>query len=51
MTDNLRVWAAKFGMTKIPLMVKPTEEAEVEQVVVRTDFVGEEDLAVPTCPL
>ncbi|KAH9312043.1 hypothetical protein KI387_027078, partial [Taxus chinensis] len=53
MTDNLRFWAAKFGMTKIPLMVKPREEAKVERMVVRTDFVAaeEEDLAVPTCPL
>ncbi|KAH9311581.1 hypothetical protein KI387_026616, partial [Taxus chinensis] len=34
-------------------MVKPTEEAKVEQMVARADFVAakEEDLAVPTCPL
>ncbi|KAH9288395.1 hypothetical protein KI387_032512, partial [Taxus chinensis] len=29
----------------------PTEEAKVEQMVVRTDFVEEEDLAAPTCPV
>ncbi|KAH9293642.1 hypothetical protein KI387_041155, partial [Taxus chinensis] len=43
MTDNLSVWALKFGMTKIPLMVKPTEEAKVEQMVVKTDFVAVEE--------
>ncbi|KAH9316611.1 hypothetical protein KI387_025238, partial [Taxus chinensis] len=41
MIDNLKSWAAKFGITKIPLLVKPTEEVKVkEQVVVKADFIA-----------
>ncbi|KAH9320352.1 hypothetical protein KI387_043948 [Taxus chinensis] len=47
MTDNLRVWAAKFGIEKIPLLVKPTEEAKVEQMVVRTEFLAAEEEHIP----
>ncbi|KAH9291037.1 hypothetical protein KI387_044166 [Taxus chinensis] len=53
MIKSLVSLALKFGIEKIPLLVKPTEEAKVEQMVVRTDFVAaeEKDLAVPTRPL
>ncbi|KAH9324069.1 hypothetical protein KI387_004247, partial [Taxus chinensis] len=44
-------WALRFGMKNIPLMVKPIEEANVEKMVMRTDFVEEEDLTAPTSPL
>ncbi|KAH9311764.1 hypothetical protein KI387_026799, partial [Taxus chinensis] len=37
-------WALKFGMTIIPLMVKPSEEVGVgEKVMVRTYFVAAEE--------
>ncbi|KAH9287430.1 hypothetical protein KI387_031547, partial [Taxus chinensis] len=43
MTNNLKIWAAKFGFTKIPLMVKPIEEVKVEEPVVdEAKFAAEE---------
>ncbi|KAH9302003.1 hypothetical protein KI387_013586, partial [Taxus chinensis] len=52
MTDNLKSWAAKFGFTKIPLMVKPIEEVKVEEpVVAEAEFaVEEEDHTVSEAP-
>ena len=38
--QSLKSWALKFGITKIPLMVKPIEDVEVgEQVENKADFI------------
>lgn len=43
MTYNLKIWALKFGIIKIPLMVKPKEEIKVEEpVVAKAEFAAEE---------
>ncbi|KAH9323698.1 hypothetical protein KI387_018337, partial [Taxus chinensis] len=45
MIENLKSWAARFEFTKIPLLVKPMEEAEVKPQVVEalaTTQAGEE---------
>ncbi|KAH9306852.1 hypothetical protein KI387_011256, partial [Taxus chinensis] len=44
-------WAAKFGFTKIPLMVKPTEEVKFkEPVVTEFEFATEKDYTVLEAP-
>ncbi|KAH9288709.1 hypothetical protein KI387_032826, partial [Taxus chinensis] len=44
MIKSLVSLALKYGIEKIPLLMKPTEEARVEeQMVVKTDFVAAEE--------
>lgn len=37
MINNLRNWVLKFGINKIPLVVKPSEEAKFWENLVETE--------------
>ncbi|KAH9325469.1 hypothetical protein KI387_005647, partial [Taxus chinensis] len=44
-------WAAKFGFTKIPLMVKPIEEVKFEEpVMTEVEFLVKEDHTFSKAP-
>ena len=44
MIENLKSWAIRFGIAKIPLMVKPIEEVRVEEpMVAKVELAAEQE--------